>query len=64
MDRKNDRVFIDGFIWKLIAIMHIMVIVIFYLSVYSDILRVIIVVVLVWRYPKDVLRHIKHTSRL
>ena len=63
MDRKDDRMFVDGFIWEFIAIMHIMVVVVFYLTIYSDFLWVIFVVVLIGRYPKDVLRHIKHASR-
>ena len=62
MYRKDDRVFIDSFIWKFIAIMHIMMIVVFDLTVYSYVLWVIFVVVLVRRYPKDVLRHIEHAS--
>jgi hypothetical protein len=62
MNRKDNRVFIDGFIWKFIAIMHIMMIVVFNLTVYSYVLWMIFVVVLVGRYPKDVLRHIEHAS--
>jgi hypothetical protein len=63
VDRKDDRMFVYGFIWEFIAIMHIMVVVVFYLTIYSDFLRVIFVVVLIGRNPKDVLRHIKHASR-
>jgi hypothetical protein len=62
MYRKDDRMFIDSFIWKFIAIMHIMMIVVFDLTVYSYVLWVIFVVVLVGRYPKDVLSHIEHAS--
>ena len=63
MNRKDDRVFVDGFIWKFIAIMHIMVVVVFDLTVYSYVLWVIFVVILVWRYSEDVLSNIEHTSR-
>jgi hypothetical protein len=63
MNRKNDWVFVYGFIWKFIAIMHVMVIVVFDLTVYSDVLRVIFIVVLVGGYSEDVLSNIEHASR-
>ncbi len=63
MNRKDDRVFVDGFIWKFIAIMHIMVVVVFDLTVYSYVLWVVFVVVLVGGYSEDVLSYIEHTSR-
>jgi hypothetical protein len=63
MNRKDDWVFVDGFIWKFITIMHIMMVVVFDLTVYSYVLWMIFVVVLVRRYSEDVLSNIKHASR-
>lgn len=58
---KYDWMLVYGFIWQFVAIVYIVVMFVFNLTVHPDILWMIFVVVFVWWYPKDVLGHIEHT---
>ena len=58
VNRKNHWVLVYDFIWEFVTIVHIVVKVVFDLTVHPNVFWVVVVVVFVWRYPKNVLGHI------